>query len=47
MTNTPYDESTTEYGITHNLMSTYIMLDPDWSNDVEPSSTTRVQIAQG
>lgn len=43
----PYDESTAEYGITHTLASTYIMLDPDWSNDVEPTSTPRVQIAHG
>lgn len=47
MTDMPYDESTTEYGITHTLASTYMMLDPDWSNDVEPASTPRVQIAQG
>ena len=43
----PYDESTAEYSIANNLRVTYMMLDPDWSNDIEPSSTPRVQIAQG
>lgn len=43
----PYDESTVEYDIDYNYLNTYMMLDPSWSNDVEPASTPRVQIAQG